>query len=189
MILEPSTLRRVVLRALAAFALAAAAAAANACPALFDHRFNSLVSDKPVDLCQYAGKVVLVVNTASHCGFTPQYAGLEQLYRKYRDQGVVVLGFPANDFGRQEPGNNGEIARFCEENFGVSFPMFGKAPDDKPLRVNPFYARLIASTGRAPQWNFHKYLIDKRGRVTSFDSDVEPDSAKLVRAIESALAG
>jgi glutathione peroxidase len=180
-------------RAFKSFAFAALAlwgtAAAAACPALFDHRFNGLVSDRPVDLCQYAGKVVLVVNTASRCGYTPQYAGLEQLYRKYRDKGVVVLGFPANDFGRQEPGSNGEIARFCEENFGVSFPMFEKSPDDRPLRANPFFAQLIAATSRPPQWNFHKYLIDRRGRVTSFDSDVEPQSAKLLKAIDSAVAG
>lgn len=174
--------------AFAALALSGTEAAA-ACPALFDHRFNGLVSDRPVDLCQYAGKVVLVVNTASRCGYTPQYSGLEQLYRKYRDKGVVVLGFPANDFGRQEPGSNGEIARFCEENFGVSFPMFEKSPDDRPLRANPFFAQLIAATSRPPQWNFHKYLIDRRGRVTSFDSDVEPQSAKLLKAIDSALAG
>ena len=174
--------------AFAALALWGAAAAA-ACPALFDHRFNSLVSDRPVDLCQFAGNVVLVVNTASRCGYTPQYAGLEQLYRRYRDKGVVVLGFPANDYGRQEPGSNGEIARFCEENFGVSFPMFEKSPDDRPLRANPFFAQLNAATNRSPQWNFHKYLIDRRGRVTSFDSDVEPQSAKLLKAIDSALAG
>jgi glutathione peroxidase len=174
--------------AFAALALWGAAAAA-ACPALFDHRFNGLVSDRPVDLCQFAGKVVLVVNTASRCGYTPQYAGLEQLYRKYRDKGVVVLGFPANDFGRQEPGSNDEIARFCEENFGVSFPMFEKSPDDRPLRANPFFAQLIAATNRPPQWNFHKYLIYRRGRLTSFDSDVEPQSAKLLKAIDSALAG
>jgi len=180
-------------RTFAACSLAALAlwgpAATAACPALFDHRFNGLVSDRPVDLCQYAGKVVLVVNTASQCGYTPQYAGLEALYRRYRAKGVVVLGFPANDFGRQEPGSNGDIARFCEENFGVSFPMFEKSPDDRPLRANPFFAQLIAATNRPPQWNFHKYLIDKRGRVSSFDSDVEPQSAKLLKAIDSALAG
>jgi len=160
---------------------------AAACPGLLDQRFQSLVTDRPVDLCQYAGRVVLVVNTASQCGFTPQYAGLEALYRRYREKGFVVLGFPANDFGRQEPGTNGEIARFFEENYGVSFPMFAKA-EDKPLKANPLYAKLIAATGRAPEWNFHKYLIDKSGRATSFASDVEPESPPLVRAIESALA-
>jgi len=140
-------------------------------------------------LTDYRGKTLLIVNVASACGYTPQYAGLEALYRRYRAKGVVVLGFPANDFGRQEPGSNGDIARFCEENFGVSFPMFEKSPDDRPLRANPFFAQLIAATNRPPQWNFHKYLIDKRGRVSSFDSDVEPQSAKLLKAIDSALAG
>jgi glutathione peroxidase len=163
--------------------------AAATCPAPLDHRFNDLVRDRPVDLCQFTGKVILVVNTASQCVYTPQYAGLEALYRRYRDKGVVVLGFPANDFGRQEPGNNRNIAKFCEENYGVSFPMFEKAPDDRPLSANPLYAELIAAAGRPPQWNFHKYLIDRRGHVTSFDPAVDPAGARLRRAIEAALAG
>jgi glutathione peroxidase len=166
-----------------------ASAAHATCPALLSHTFNSLVADKPVDLCQYAGRVVLVVNTASQCGYTPQYAGLEQLYRKYRAKGLVVLGFPANDFGQQEPGTNRDIARFCEENYGVSFPMFEKSAGTTPLRANPLYAKLIAATGRAPHWNFHKYLIDKSGRVSSFDSGVEPQSRELTGAVESALGG
>ena len=166
-----------------------AAAAQAACPPLFSHSFNSLVGDKPVDLCRYAGKAVLVVNTASQCGYTPQYAGLEKLYRTYRERGFVVLGFPANDFGQQEPGTNAEVARFCEENFGVSFPMFAKAAGDRPLKANPFFAKLIAATGSAPQWNFHKYLIDRNGTVTSFDTKVEPLSRELVRAVEAALGG
>ncbi len=165
------------------------ASAAPSCPETLNHKFSALLDDRPVDLCQYAGKVVLVVNTASQCGYTPQYAGLEQLYRKYRAKGLVILGFPANDFGRQEPGTNTEIARFCEENYGVSFPMFSKAPDDKPLRANPLYARLIAATGKAPRWNFHKYLIDRTGRAASYDSGVEPDGKELIRAVESALGG
>jgi glutathione peroxidase len=166
-----------------------AGSAAAACPPLLDHTFQSLVSDRPVILCQYAGKVVLVVNTASRCGYTPQYQGLESLYRRYRDKGLVILGFPANDFGQQEPGGNGDIARFCEENYGVSFPMFSKAEDDRPLRANPLYAGLIAATGRAPAWNFHKYLIDRTGRVTSFVSDAEPEGKEILRAVQSALAG
>lgn len=183
-------MRATLLNSLAAMALWLLAGGAQAtCPTLLSHTFNSLVGDKPVNLCQFAGKVVLVVNTASRCGYTPQYAGLEQLYRKYRERGFVVLGFPANDFGRQEPGANTEIARFCEENFGVTFPMFEKAAGDKRLPANPLYANLIAATGRAPQWNFHKYLIDRSGRVTSFETAVEPQSAELVRAIETALAG
>ena len=166
-----------------------AAAAQAACPSLLSHSFNTLVGDKPIDLCRYAGKAVLVVNTASQCGYTPQYAGLEQLYRKYRARGLVVLGFPANDFGQQEPGTNAEVARFCEENFGVSFPMFEKQPGDRPIKANPFFAKLIAATGSAPQWNFHKYLIDRSGTVTSFDSKVEPQSREVVRAVEAALGG
>lgn len=164
------------------------AGSAAACPALFDHTFNSLVADQPVNLCQYAGKVVLVVNTASQCGFTPQFKGLESLYRRYRDQGLVILGFPANDFGQQEPGANREIARFCEENYGVSFPMFSKAQDDKPLRANALYADLIAATGRAPRWNFHKYLIERSGKVISFESDAEPEGREMMRAVQTALA-
>ena len=167
----------------------AAGSAAAACPALFNHTFNSLVADQPVDFCQYAGKVVLVVNTASNCGYTPQYKGLESLYRRFQGKGLVIVGFPANDFGGQEPAANREIARFCEENYGVSFPMFSKAQDGKPLTANPLYARLIAETGRAPGWNFHKYLIDRSGKVTSFDSAREPEGKEVLRAVQAALAG
>jgi glutathione peroxidase len=181
-------LRSLLRQLVATAAFLVTASAAHACPALLSYTFQSLVADKPVDLCRYEGKVVLVVNTASHCGYTPQYAGLEALYRKYKGKGLVILGFPANDFGQQEPGSNGEIAKFCEENFGVSFPMFAKG--ERPLAANPLYAKLIAATGAAPKWNFHKYLIDRRGaRVASFDSGVEPESRELVRAVESALGG
>ena len=166
-----------------------AAGSAAACPALFNHTFKSLVADRPVDFCQYAGKVVLVVNTASNCGYTPQYKGLESLYRRFKGKGLVIVGFPANDFGGQEPAANGEIARFCEENYGVSFPMFSKAQDGTPLTANPLYARLIAATGRAPGWNFHKYLIDRSGKVRSFESDREPEGKEMLRAVQAALAG
>lgn len=163
------------------------AALAADCGPLLNHKFNTLTTDRTVDLCQYAGKVVLVVNTASQCTYTPQYAGLERLYKRYRDRGFVVLGFPANDFGRQEPGANRDIARFCEENYGVSFPMFSKAEGDRPLPENPLYGKLIGATGRAPQWNFHKYLIDRSGQVRSFGSAVEPESRELLRAVDAAL--
>lgn len=156
------------------------------CPALLQHTLPRLQDDKPQALCQYAGKVLLVVNTASHCGYTYQYEGLEKLYRKYRERGLAVVGFPANDFGSQEPGSNQQIAEFCKLNFGVSFPMFEKLAT--PIPKNPFYAQLIASSGRAPGWNFHKYLIDKSGRIASFDSKVEPGGAELSSAIEKALA-
>lgn len=131
---------------------------------------------------------MLVVNTASHCGYTPQYEGLEALYRRYRDKGLVVLGFPANDFGGQEPGSNGEIAAFCELNYGVSFPMFAKT-GVVAGNANPFYASLAAKTGERPQWNFHKYLIDRSGeKVLSFDSRVAPRDPKLVGEIERMLS-
>ena len=131
-------------------------AGGSACPALLGYTFPSL-TDQPTALCQYEGKVLLVVNTASECGYTPQYQGLEALYRRYRDKGLVVLGFPANDFGAQEPGSNGEIAKFCELNYGVSFPMFAKSGVSAG-NANPFYASLAKKTGERPHWNFHKYL-------------------------------
>jgi len=164
-----------------------ASAPAAACPTLLDHTLPSL-TDQATSLCQYQGKVLLVVNTASECGYTPQYAGLEALYRRYREKGLIVLGFPANDFGGQEPGSNKEIASFCEINYGVSFPMFAKS-QVRSDRVNPFYAALGAKTGERPQWNFHKYLIDRSGReVMSFGTRVTPDDRKLVGEIERMIA-
>jgi glutathione peroxidase len=143
------------------------------------------ILDQPQSLCEYAGSVVLVVNTASECGYTPQYEGLEALYRKYRSRGLVVLGFPSNDFGGQEPGSNREIAAFCVNQYAIDFPMFAKTE----LKSNPLYAELAKATGAAPRWNFHKYLIDRSGRqVLSFDTRVEPDDPKLVSAIEKLLA-
>lgn len=162
------------------------ATASAACPTVLKHEFNSLITDQPVPLCNYAGKVVLVVNTASNCGYTYQYKGLEALYKKYKGRGLVVIGFPSNDFGQQEPGSNKQIASFCEENYGVSFPMFEKL--SMPIPQNALYKDLIAAAGEAPQWNFHKYLIDKNGKViASFPSAVEPGSAKVTHAIEGAL--
>jgi glutathione peroxidase len=148
---------------------------------------TTLTADQQ-SLCQYRGKVLLVVNTASQCGFTPQYEGLEKLYGKYKDRGLVVLGFPANDFGRQEPGSNKDIASYCEVNYGVSFPMFAKS-SVAGASANPLYAQLAQRSGKAPQWNFHKYLVDRTGsQVLSFDSQVVPSDAKLVAAIETMLA-
>lgn len=177
------------LRILTMSTLLSAAGAVHAapCPPLLDHQMATL-SDEAQSLCQYRGKVLLVVNTASQCGFTPQYEGLEKLYRKYKDRGLVVLGFPANDFGRQEPGSNKDIAKFCEVNYGVSFPMFAKTTV-AGAAANPLYAQLAQKSGRAPQWNFHKYLVDRNGaQVLSFDSQVTPGDAKLVAAIEKLLA-
>ena len=165
---------------------AATPAAAN-CPALWQQQFKRLQDEAPQALCQYAGKVVLVVNTASYCGFTGQYQGLEALYARYQARGLVVLGFPSNDFGQQEPGSGKEIADFCFNTYGVKFPMFSKTVVVGAGR-SPLYAALAKASGEAPQWNFHKYLVDRQGRVTgSFASSVKPDDKRLMAAIERAL--
>ena len=166
---------------------ATAAPAAKACPAILHQSFNRLQDEAPQDLCQYAGKVVLVVNTASYCGFTSQYQGLEKLYAKYGKQGLVVLGFPSNDFGKQEPGSSKEIADFCYNTYGVKFPMFAKS-SVKGAAANPLHASLIKQTGKEPGWNFTKYLIDRTGKVVEyFPSKVEPEDKVLVSKIEAAL--
>lgn len=161
---------------------------ASACPALLQHTVARLQDEAPQALCQYAGKVLLVVNTASYCGFTGQYQGLEDLYARYRDKGLVVLGFPSNDFA-QETGSNTEIAAFCENTFGVRFPMFAKS-HVKGADASPLYRQLAAAAnGQAPRWNFHKYLVGRSGQVVgSYGSSVAPDSAALVQAIERQLA-
>nr|WP_246098963.1 glutathione peroxidase [Tepidimonas thermarum] len=161
--------------------------AATACPAVLQHTFARLQDEKPQNLCQYAGKVVLVVNTASYCGFTQQYKGLEELYRRYRDRGLVVLGFPSNDFGQQEPGSNQQIAEFCENTFGVQFPMFAKS-SVRGADANPLFKQLIERTGSTPKWNFYKYLISRDGRtVIAYSSLTAPDSRTLVGDIERLL--
>jgi glutathione peroxidase len=166
---------------------APATAAAAACPATLQHTFLRLQDEKPQSLCQYAGKVVLVVNTASFCGFTPQYKGLEALHAKYRDRGLVVLGFPSNDFS-QESGSNKEIADFCESTFGVKFPMFVKS-SVRGADANPLFKQLAAATGTAPEWNFYKYLISRDGRVVdSYSSKTSPEDKAFVREVEKQLA-
>jgi glutathione peroxidase len=166
---------------------APAAAAPLACPALLNFKFPRLQDDAPQDLCQYSGKVVLVVNTASYCGFTSQYQGLEALYAKYEKRGLVVLGFPSNDFGRQEPGSSKEIADFCYNTYGVKFPMLGKSVVSGTAK-NGLYTALEKATGKTPQWNFHKFLIGRDGTAqASFASTVEPGSAALIAAVEKAL--
>ena len=148
-----------------------------------------LQDEKPQSLCQYAGKVVLVVNTASYCGFTSQYEGLEALYAKYNARGLVVLGFPSNDFGQQEPGSNQQIADFCSNTYGVKFPMFAST-QVTGANANPLYAELIKATGNQPKWNFNKYLIDRNGKVLEyFPSKVTPQDPALVSKIEQALGG
>ena len=166
---------------------AATVAPAN-CPAILKQTFKRLQDEAPQDLCQYSGKVILVVNTASYCGFTNQYEGLEAMYAKYGSKGLVVLGFPSNDFGQQEPGSSKEIADFCYNTYGVKFPMFSKSVVSGK-EPNPLFANLIKATGKAPAWNFHKYLIDRNGKVVdNFGSKVKPDDKQLVGAVEKALA-
>ncbi len=164
----------------------AAGADAAACPALLQRTFTTLQTGEQQSLCQYRGKVLLVVNTASYCGYTRQYEGLEALYRKYRDRGLVVVGFPSNDFS-QEPGTNKEIAEFCRTTYGVQFPMFEKTTVAN-LAQSPLYADLAKATGQAPKWNFHKYVVDRSGRpVASFGSGVAPDSRELTSLVERLL--
>lgn len=161
---------------------------AQACPPLWQHSMLRLQDEKPQSLCQYAGRVVLVVNTASLCGFTGQYEGLEALYRQYGPRGLVVLGFPSNDFGQQEPGANTAIADFCENTFGVKFPMFAKTTV-VGRGAHPLYRELAQRTGEWPRWNFHKYLVDRDGRqVKAYTSAVEPRNPMLIRDIERMLS-
>ena len=162
-------------------------APAAACPALLQHTFARLQDEQPQPLCQYAGKVLLVVNTASFCGFTPQYQALEQMHAKYRARGLVVLGFPSNDFS-QEGGSNKDIAAFCENTFGVKFPMFGKTAV-RGADANPLFRQLADQSGRAPLWNFHKYLVARDGKVVeNYSSLTRPDDPSVVRALERELA-
>lgn len=177
-----------IIAALAVFATSAPGVAAeSSCPAMLDHKFANL-KDEPVSLCQFRGKVLLIVNTASECGYTPQYEGLEKLYRRYRDKGFAVLGFPANDFGGQEPGSNKEIAQFCQVNYGITFPVFGKT-SVVGASANPLFQDLAAKTGKPPRWNFQKYLLDKSGKpVAVFESPVEPEDPRITTQIEKLLA-
>ena len=163
---------------------------AAACPAMLQQTQPRLQDEKPVNLCSYAGKVLLVVNTASFCGFTGQYKSLEALHATYGPRGLVVLGFPSNDFGQQEPGSAKEIADFCENTFGVQFPMFAKssvAPG--PGRtVNPLFVSLAQRSGATPKWNFHKYLVSRQGDVViSHASAVDPKDPAFVRDLQKLL--
>ena len=163
------------------------AAAPQACPALLQQDVLRLQDEKPQSLCQYSGKVVVVVNTASFCGFTPQYKSLEALYTKYQGRGLVVLGFPSNDFS-QESGSNKEIADFCESTFGVKFPMFTKTRVSGK-DASPLFQQLAAKTDTPPRWNFYKYIIGRDGKaVTAFNSMTDPGSSKFVAELEKQLA-
>lgn len=164
-----------------------AAEPSASCPALLQHSFPRLQDEKPQSLCQYSGKVLLVVNTASYCGFTGQYEGLEQLHARYRDRGLVVLGFPSNDFA-QETGSNQQIAEFCSNTYGVKFPMFAKS-SVAGAQASPFFRQLAEATGQKPRWNFYKYLIGRDGKpVAAYSSMTGPDSQGLRREIERQLA-
>ena len=170
--------------------LAVTSSTALACESdLLDHDFRKLASEEKINLCDtYSGKVLLVVNTASKCGNTPQYDGLEKLYEEYVEKGLVVLGFPSNDFLGQEPGTEENIAEFCRLTYGVQFPMFEKTTVRED-QAHPFYAALANSAGTYPTWNFHKYLIGRDGKLVSeFSPRTQPYDKGMVAAIESELA-
>lgn len=155
---------------------------------LLDHSFRRLASSESVNLnALYRGKVLLVVNTASRCGNTPQYDGLERLYEQYGEDGFVVLGFPSNDFMGQEPGTEEQIQDFCRLTYGVRFPMFEKV-SVREGGAHPFFDRLAIESGTYPTWNFHKYLIGRDGKlIAEFSPRTEPYDDRLVASIESAL--
>ena len=159
---------------------------AFAASGIYDFTMNS-IDGAPAPLSAYKGKVVLLVNVASRCGFTPQYTGLESLYEKFKDRGFVILGFPANNFGGQEPGTNEEIKTFCSTKYNVTFPIYAKS-SVKGADINPLYKYLTETKGGDVKWNFTKFLADRNGNVIArFESAVTPDSAELVSAVESAL--
>ena len=158
------------------------------CPSLLRHGFRELVSGRSVSLCEHRGKVLLVVNTASRCGYTPQFEGLAKLDQRYRNRGLVVVGFPSGDFGGQELARSGEIAAFCKINYGVQFPLSEKT-HVVGGEAHPLFVALARASGQAPQWNFHKYLIDRSGtRVVSFASAIPPEHRDLVATVERLLA-
>ena len=163
-------------------------ASEQACPETLNFTKRPLAGKEAVNLCkEYLGKVVVVVNTASKCGYTYQYEGLEALYRKYKDKGLVVIGFPSNDFGGQEPGNEKQIQDFCRLTYGVEFPMFEKTHASR-YNADPFYKTMAKISGEYPQWNFHKYVLDRNGKlVASFNSRVEPQGSKMISTIEELL--
>jgi glutathione peroxidase len=171
----------------AAFAAVSMLAASN----IYDFTLNS-ITGQPVPLSEYKGKVVMMVNVASKCGFTPQYKGLEALYKKYEGQGFVILGFPANNFGAQEPGTNAEIQTFCSRTYSVTFPMFSKisvkGADQAPLYQFLTDKKTDLAFAGDIGWNFTKFLVDRQGKIVArFDSSVTPESPEVTKAIEAAL--
>jgi len=161
---------------------------AKDCSPLLDFNVRTLNENNNVNLCEaYQGKVILVVNTASKCAYTNQYETLEKLYKKYKTDGLVVLGFPSNDFGKQEPGSEAQVKKFCKLTYGVDFPMFAKTQVSKH-NADPFYHALARVSGSAPKWNFHKYLIDRNGRmIANYKSAIDPMSETVVNEIEKLL--
>jgi glutathione peroxidase len=162
-----------------------------AASSIYDFTLDS-ISGQPVSLAQYKGKVVMLVNVASKCGYTPQYKGLEALYKKYESKGLVILGFPANNFMSQEPGTNAEIQAFCSRTYNVTFPMFSKisvkGSDQAPLYQYLTDKKANPATGGDIGWNFTKFVVDRNGKIVArFDSKVEPESAEVSKAIEAAL--
>jgi glutathione peroxidase len=155
----------------------------------YGFEFESLSGKNKISLDEFKGKVILVVNTASKCGFTPQYEALEKLYKTYKDRGLVVIGVPSNDFGKQEPGSNQEIEHFCRVNYGVTFLMAGKT-DVIGQDAHPFFvwAHQVLGVGSAPKWNFYKYIVNRQGKLVEYYSSVtKPDSDRFIKAIETAL--
>lgn len=157
------------------------------CPDILNHSIPSIVEQKQTPLCdEFSGQVLLVVNTASGCGYTPQFEGLQSLHDKYAAQGFSVVGFPSNDF-RQEKATDEEVAIFCKSRFNVSFPMFTRSSVKGP-DANSFYKALNTKSGQQPRWNFFKYLIDREGKIVDlYASSVAPDDKQLIAAIETAL--
>ena len=165
-----------------------AASENQSCPETLNFKKEKLADEEVVDLCnEYKGKVVMIVNTASFCGFTKQYKSLESIYKRYKDDGFVVLGFPSNDFGEQEPGNEKQIKAFCERTYKIKFPMFEKTSVSKGTS-DPMYVTLANLAGEYPSWNFHKYLLDRNGKlVASIKSKTDPKAPEVMQKIESLL--
>lgn len=161
----------------------------DGCPETLNHTVRTLNDGRQVNLCQeYAGKILLIVNTASKCIFTDQYESLEKLYDTYRDRGLIVLGFPSNDFGNQEPGTEKQVQEFCRLTYGVKFPMFSKT-SVRAKNADPLFRTLGKMTGRYPQWNFYKYLLDQNGNiVASYSSMTNPMSSSVVDKIEQLVS-
>ena len=156
------------------------------CPQVLDHEVRLLDSKETESLCQYKNKVILDVNVASRCGYTPQYTGLQNLYKELKDEDFIILAFPSRDFMWQEFNDESDIKEFCSTEYGVTFPMFATS-SVKGSKANNFYKELIKESGIEPGWNFHKYLIGRDGTVSSFDTKIEPDNSEFVASVKSLL--